>query len=306
MSGSELVPDDWRELDDTLSDGPSPAEVPAAAKAWLAEQRFVHGLLRALHTADAAAREERIVRLTARIDAGSARGVRRHFALVGVAAALLASVVLWFALPDRLPTAEAAVERVARELLRDVDRRYRIEVETRVRGEVRADHTLQLVTRPGARFRLDGEFAFGGRQPSRLTIGSDGNEFWVQPASRAFRQTMPLSESSRLQELLDNVLDLVALDVHGLIARLPERFDVRVIGREAGADGRELLRIEATRPRGGFGGRLRSLRLLADERSGEIHRLDLRIVGLFGLERSVRLDYLGEVPAGLVDYGRPW
>ena len=31
----ELVPDEWRELDDSLADGPSPAAVPDEAKAWL-------------------------------------------------------------------------------------------------------------------------------------------------------------------------------------------------------------------------------------------------------------------------------
>lgn len=29
--------DKWRELDDTLADGPSPAEVPEDARDWLAE-----------------------------------------------------------------------------------------------------------------------------------------------------------------------------------------------------------------------------------------------------------------------------
>lgn len=28
----ELVPEDWRDLDDTLADGPAPGDVPAAAK----------------------------------------------------------------------------------------------------------------------------------------------------------------------------------------------------------------------------------------------------------------------------------
>ena len=61
--GRELVPDAWRDFDDTLADGAEPAndvEVPTESKSWLADQRFLHGLLRAMNTQDAAAREARI------------------------------------------------------------------------------------------------------------------------------------------------------------------------------------------------------------------------------------------------------
>ena len=57
--GSELVPDAWRELDDTLSEGPGPAAERsghqcAAAAPGVAEgdrQSFLHGLMGA-HTRD--------------------------------------------------------------------------------------------------------------------------------------------------------------------------------------------------------------------------------------------------------------
>ena len=75
----------WRELDDTLADGPSPAEVPDEAKVWLGRQRFVHGLLRALHTADAAAREGRIAAILDRIDRDRTEAPRRWW-LVAAAA----------------------------------------------------------------------------------------------------------------------------------------------------------------------------------------------------------------------------
>ncbi|MGB3966319.1 MAG: hypothetical protein WBO45_06280, partial [Planctomycetota bacterium] len=108
--GRELVPEAWRDLDDTLADGPAPAEVPAAAKAWLADQRFVHGLLRAMHSQDVAAREGRIAAILARTDTAAAEP-RHRWLTVLVAACVLACLGVFWALPASLPTADAAVQR---------------------------------------------------------------------------------------------------------------------------------------------------------------------------------------------------
>ncbi|MFN6194041.1 MAG: hypothetical protein ACK5BN_09505, partial [Planctomycetota bacterium] len=124
--GRELVPDAWRAYDDTLADDPLPGDAPADAKEWLADQRTMHGLLRALHSQDAAAREGRIAAVLARIDARShAGGVRRWFA-VAAAALLLATVGFWALLPASLPTAAAAVERAVQALARDVAQRFHV------------------------------------------------------------------------------------------------------------------------------------------------------------------------------------
>src|SRR5262249_5329712 len=68
----------WSELDDTLADGSvdAPAEVPpvhAEARAWLANQRFVHGLLRAMQQSDAEAREARVAAILAAVRPPSTR-----------------------------------------------------------------------------------------------------------------------------------------------------------------------------------------------------------------------------------------
>ncbi|MCR9244755.1 MAG: hypothetical protein NXI31_06970 [bacterium] len=325
----ELVPDEWRAFDDTLAEGPAPAEVPVEAHRWLAEQRFMHGMLRALHTADPVAREHRVERVLDGLDAAQAAGSRRHWGVVAVAAMLLATLALWFALPDRLPTAEAAVGRIVAEMEREVDRRYRVAIRTSRQGEKLGNHVFSLVTRPGSRFQIDGRFSFRGQKVASLRIGSDGEEVWVLPANRRLRQAVPLRERGKLRETLDDVLDLVELDVHELINKLPEQFEVQVVGREKDRNGRELLRIEAKRRRGSrgpraMGGRgpagrgsagrgtaarafgLRGMWLLCDEETGRVHHLGIRSGAPRGPQRTVRLDYLGEEPSGLVDYTKPW
>jgi hypothetical protein len=299
----------WRDLDDTLADGPSPASVPPGAKHWLAEQRLVHGLLRALHTADAPAREGRIAAILERIDADTAAVPLRRWrwALTAVAAALLAALGVWVALPARLPTAQAAVARVVAELARDVDRRFRLEaVATDAQGQVVMQHEFALVTRPGNRFRIDGKLAFGTFQLGEFRLGCDGEQLWLLPANAMFRRTVPLAERERLLHGLGDVLDLGYLDVHDLVQKLPGDFDLRVVGRERGADGRARLRIEGVRRSAATRARLRSVNLVCDEATGMVTHVDAEADLPRGNARSLRLDYLGEEPPGLVDYRRPW
>ncbi|MCU0865313.1 MAG: hypothetical protein MUC36_16140 [Planctomycetes bacterium] len=305
--GRELVPDAWRELDDTLADAPSAAEVPDEAKAWLADQRTMHGLLRALHTGDAAAREGRIEALLARIDAEARPGARR-WALVAMAAALLACAGLWLSLPASLPTAEAAMQRVVSELDRDVARRFRLQLETtdaKVKGPLRQD--FALVTRPGGRFRVDGKTSLGALQFGEFRLGCDGVETWVTGGNGLFRRAVPLAERERLQQTLGDALDLGYLDVHDLVRRLPQDCELRVVGREQDAAGRSVLRIEASRKRPLAKARLGKSELLVDEATGMIVRFAAEVdFARAGIHRSVLLEYLGEEPPGLVDFGRPW
>lgn len=298
------------ELDDTLADGPAPAAVPDAARPWLAEQRTLHGLLRALHTADAAAREGRVAAIMARIDAERRHGAvghgRRWF-LVAAAALLLACAGLWFALPDRLPTAEAAMQRAVVELARDVDRHFRLEVVgTGRNGNEVARHEFDLVTRPGMRFRVDGTFAFGGLRLGQARIGCDGEEVWVLPVNGISRRAGPLAERERLLKGLGEVLDVGYLDVHELVQRLPEDCDVRVVGRETDARGRTLLRVEASQKRKSVWVKTRSARLDVDEPSGMVVSLEAEVQFAGGATRRLTIEYLGELPAGSVDYRRPW
>ena len=305
--GRELVPDAWRELDDTLADGPSSAEVPAEARSWLAAQRTMHGLLRALHTGDPSAREGRIAAVLERIDAEAAPA-RGRWALVAVAAALLACLGLWLQLPASLPTAEAAVQRAMAELGRDVARRFKLQLVTtdsKVKEPMRQD--FALVTQPGGRFRLDGKLSFGTMQFGEFRLGSDGTETWVTGGNGMFRRAVPMAERERLQQTLGEALDLGYLDVHDVVRRLPQDCELKVVAREQDAAGRSLLRIEASRKRQLPRARLGKAELLCDEATGMIVRFEAELeLVRAGIRRSVLLEYLGEEPPGLVDFGRPW
>ena len=75
-----LDPDDrFGAADDTLADDDQVVQVPPQARPWLAQQRFVHGMLRALHTADANAREARVQAVMRGVSAWPA--LARRFAL---------------------------------------------------------------------------------------------------------------------------------------------------------------------------------------------------------------------------------
>jgi hypothetical protein len=312
LGGRELVPETWRALDETLADEPSAAgpgveAAPAAAKAWLGDQRFLHGLLRALHTQDAAARESRIDRILRRIDHEPRREPTWRWVGVALAALLLACVGIWAALPARLPTADAAVQRAVAELARDVARRYRLTVAVEdARGKEHRRLDFALVAQPGGRFRVDGKLSFGTLQLGELRLGSDGKEAWVTGANGMFRHAAPLADRDRLMQLLGDVIDLGYLDVHDVVQRMSTDFDLQVAGRETAADGRSLLRIEAVRRRQFARAPLRTAWLLSDEATGLVRQLALEVEFPRGGSRRMELQYLGEEPDGLVDYRRPW
>jgi hypothetical protein len=311
-SSRELVPDDWRELDDTLADGPAPADVPAPARAWLADQRAMHGLLRALHTQDAAAREARVEAILERIDGGAGTGAgvgepRGRWLIVTAAALLLACAGVWLALPASLPTAAAAVQRVAHELARDVARRFQVTV-SRVggRGKEVSEHRFALVVRPGGKFRVDGRVAFGGMQFGEFTAGSDGRELWVLGGNGMLRQAVPVEEREGLERRFGDVVDLGYLDVHDLVRRLPADFELAVVGRERSADGRDVLRIACTRKQTSPRAKLTHAWLLCDEATGMITRLEAEAEFAGGGVRRLSMEYLGEEPSELAAFTRPW
>jgi hypothetical protein len=307
--GRELVPDAWRELDDTLADGGTTRDVPPEAKAWLADQRLLHGLLRALHTQDAASREARVEAILARIDAeGDGAGLpRRHWWAVLAAAVLLAVFGVWASLPAALPTAEAAVRRAVAELGRDVARRFRVVVHrTDARGKPLADHEFALVTRPGGRFRLAGRFEFGGVPLGEIQVGCDGQELWLTSANGAWQRAVPFAERERLQAAFGDVLDLGYLDLHDLVRKLPDDFTLEVVGREQDDDGRRVLRIEARRKGQGAARQLRSAFLRCDEQTGMVVQLDGEVELPRGGTWRLETRYLGEEPPGLVEFARPW
>ena len=292
----------FRELDDTLQDGPAPASVPDAAKPWLAEQRLMHGLLRALHTADAAARESRIDGVMERIDADAAP-TRRWFH-VAAAALMFGIVGVFFLLPSRLPTAEAAMGRAVAELARDVDRRFAIELVMAAANGKAMTTQFSLVTRPGGSFRISGKIALGPIQSNEITLGSDGSNLWMTSANGMLQREVPVAERERLLRGFD-FLDLGYLDLHSLVRRLPDDCDVKVVDRSRGADGRSTLRLEATR-KANARVAMRAVHLWCDEASGMVTRIEADTEDKRGNTRSFRAAYVVEEPPGSIEYTRPW
>ncbi|MBL9078245.1 MAG: hypothetical protein JNL08_12115 [Planctomycetes bacterium] len=287
----------WRELDDTLADGPAPAAVPDAARRWLADQRLLHGLLRQLHTADAGSREARVAGILARIDADC--GVARRWWVVAAAALLFAVLGVLWVLPAQLPTVEAAVARTVAELQRDVDRRYHMVVVTASPGGKERRVELALVARPG-RFRIDGRLPHG-----TFAAGCDGAEWWRVGGQGLLRRAGPIAERDRAFEGLGDLLEPGYLDVQDLVRRLPQELQLRVVERTPGARGPQV-RIEAVPTAAAPRGRLRAARLQCEEATGMVTELELDLVLPLGATRRLVLRYLGEEPAGLVDYSRPW
>jgi hypothetical protein len=122
-----------------------------------------------------------------------------------------------------------------------------------------------------------------------------------------FRRAVPTAERERLQQTLGEALDLGYLDVHDVVRRLPQDCELKVVAREQDAAGRSLLRIEASRKRQLPRARLGKAELLCDEATGMIVRFEAELeLARAGIRRSVLLEYLGEEPPGLVDFGRPW
>ena len=298
---------DWIELDDTLADGPCPAGVPEEARPWLAEQRTMHGLLRALHTADASARESRIAAILGRIDEHTVTSQRRHWLAVAAAAMVMASVGVWFALPRSLPTAEAAMARAADQLALDVDRRFHVRLSRAGKNRPeKVNSEFDLITRPGKRFVVEGRFAFAGLRLAAGRIGSDGKTLWVDPKDGRNRRSGRLANREQLLEGLGEILDLGYVDWGSLIGKLPGEFNLRVVRRSVDPNGNEQLHITANRRDQQGAIKLRSAEVSIDNLTGMVTRLDAEIRVVGGGPKRVIIEYLGRIEPGAVDYSRPW
>jgi hypothetical protein len=310
MSNNERDPSSerqWHDLDDTLADGPSPASIPDEARPWLAEQRIMHGLLRALNTADATAREARIESVMQRMEAQTAQAHRRHWLLVSVAAMLLATFAVWFVLPPALPTAEAAMARAVDELARNVDRKFHVKLSTagRLRPE-KVFHEFDLTVQPGMRFLIDGRFAFAGFKAAEGRIGCDGETVWVETKNGRFRRSGLLADREQLLAGLGDILDIAYLDLHAFTEKLPGEFDMHLVGHSDGPSGNRQLHIKARRRAGRGAFRLRQAELIVDELTGMVTHFDAQLRLPTGGMRHVLIDYLGVPSEGIVKYSRPW
>jgi len=293
----ERPEDRFGDRDETLADGPvEPA--PDAARPWLTEQRCVHGLLRALHTADAAAREARVQAVLAKIAAPRYRVLARLPGLAAAAALVALGVYLAWPDPDRLPRAEAMVSRALHALEEPIDRDFTLHVDVE-RGERHIEREWAITIRPGRRFLVEGESPFG-----RFRAGCDGELVWFQPMPGIRGMDVPLAEARRLTERFGEVLDLGYLDLDALLRRLPQDTELRCVGREGPG-----IRVEAIGTVNLPHLALRSISMLVDDRSGMLS--EVRAVAT-GAGRSgeveARLFYrhVGDRELGEGAYERPW
>jgi hypothetical protein len=281
------LPEEWSEHDETLADQTVEGLPPEAARRWLLEQRFVHGLLRAMNT-DAGTREARV---DAILDGIAVR--RRVPALLSMAAALLLLAVGWvvFGRGQELPKAEACVSRAIEHLQKPLDRRFHGSVRGKLPFRDHFDFTL--TARSGMRFLIDGDLA---------KIGCDGTTLWLLPAlppgMKPFH--VPLAQRETLLARLGDVLDLGYLDVEALLQRLSKTFELKVEGREAGANGLGTqVRMLATPLPGQQGERIESMSILFDEADGMVTRLEIHARPHAGALVTTVLEYVGtvELPA---------
>lgn len=288
--------DHYGAFDDTVDD--ESVEAPSTdAQPWLTQQRFVHGMLRALNTADANARQARIASVMTNLRSQRVRFRRRLVA--AAAAVILGAAVTWVvATIDHLPKAEAMVAKALASLQQPVDRAFELRVELDRNGR-RTERTLQFVMRPGSRFLISGEATFGA-----FKAGCDGEVVWFEPAIGAFRSSVPLTEAHKLTDRLGDVLDLGYLDLETLLRRLPQDTELRCVGREARG-----IRVEAIGTLRLRHLELQSIRMLVDDRTGLLHDIEANVVSERRdkkVDVHLRYRHLGDRDLGDQAYRRPW
>lgn len=283
--------------DDSLADDVAPP--PAEARPWLAKQRFVHGMLRALNTADADAREARV---QAVLDRLQPRARRWPIFLVAAAAVVLALFSAWQFWPGfaAMPRAEAMVARALASLAQPIDRAFELHVDFE-RGARRMERKIEVVMRPGRRFVATLEGPLG-----KMQVGCDGERVWLRPQTGTFKMDVPYAEARRLTERMGDVLDLGYLDLEQLLRRLPQDTELRSVGREDGC-----VRVEATGTVALRNLEVRSISVLVDDRTGMVRAIEATAIGKpeggrKALEARLRYRHTGDPALGDDAYRRPW
>lgn len=282
---------------------------PDDPSGWLAEQCFVHGVLRAAHQHTEAANAARISSIMAAIDRPAAS---RHRWTKVAAAALVLCALAWPVLfVEHLPEARASVLRGAR-LLDDGDRRFSVEaIGVSDHGIGQNHQVFQLTARPGNRFVVIGSLDLGPIRFAAMRFGCDGQEVWFHSFGDSgelaeVKRAGPLEEAPSLLRGIGNVLDLGLLDVHRFVTEMPREFHLKTCGRIVDEDGQKLLHIEATGGPKRPGFHLQRADLNCCEQTGCIVRLEVQADD--GLGRTQRLNFVDQ-GALAVDgsiYKRPW
>lgn len=306
MSGA---PDDGAgaRSDDELDPVAALPRIDAAHDERAVGEHFVHGLLRAMHTADAAAHDARVRAILLRVHATSKF---RHRAAVIAASVLALVAIAVFAFPSReaAPRVEALVRRAAERAAEAIDRRYELEIgggPAGMRPITLGRHALTV--RPGGHFLLELGGLFGKQQ-----IGSDGVAVWGRSHGDERGWEVAIDDNERLAERLrqSGMLDLGYLDLGHVIERLHGGVGLRLVGKEtrAGSGASELLRIEADTV-ALRRGELEHVVLHVDGENGHVVRaeFDVRSARARGpMRMHVAFSYAGEAVADDGRYRRPW
>lgn len=296
----DLPPDDrdpeerFGAFDDSLSDDASPP--PEPARPWLARQRFVHGMLRALNTADADAREARVQAVLTQLEP-RIKLWPRLLAAAAVVAVLALGYALWPSLV--MPRAEAMVARALANLDQPIDRAFELHIAVN-RGGRTQRREVEVVMRPGRMFLANLEGPLG-----QMRVGCDGERVWMKAKDGPFRFDVPYAEARRLSERLGDVLDLGYLDLDQLLRRLPQDTELRSVGRQDGC-----VRVEAKGTVKLRHLELHTIHMLVDDRTGMLRSIAATASGKDGARGSVdaQLDYrhVGDRDLTADAYQRPW
>lgn len=284
--------------DETLSDDPLELPFDDRRRRDLLDQRFVHGLLRAQHTADATHREARVDTVLDQLD-GDAAPPRVWLAAAIVLVSVAAAV--WFSWPEAPPRAEAMVQRALEGLSKQVNRRYGVEVTVRRHGRTVEDRKYTLTTRGRRRFLLEGPSLLGP-----VETGCDGEQVWARPSLAWLRWSKPWQPGSQLGMFLtQGRLDTDDVDLTALLGRMERRAESMSVERLAG-ESEPTVRVSARNIALKRGRRFSSVVLDVGERSGELLRLEITRTSESGTERRLVFDYEGISELSEAAYRRPW
>ncbi len=291
---------DWLGLfDETLEDGPLPVPRDADLRRQLADQRFVHGLLRAAHGADASSREARVQAVVAGLPADQPRRRRGLWitAVASVGLGLAAALTIRALLP--VPRAEIALQQALDQVAADAHHRFALTVTvTAPDRELEGTVRYALTTHLGGRFLLEGE---GWLAP--LRAGSDGDTVWCAPAVAWLRWSRPFARDCQLGWLFgQSRLTAGDFDLREWLLTLRRAAPDLAVRAVAGVDGRSRARVEWIDRHSPADGAA----IEVDEARGTLERLEVSSAAPGGFRRHLTFDYRGPAEGDVERYRRPW
>jgi len=300
-----------------LSGGDAPSPDDLILRDWIARQRFVDGVMRAVRT-PTETQEATIRDIMSRLGddrpmplSWSRPQPKPHRMMLVLAASLLVGMLFWpTVFSEPLPEAHASVLRGASLLREEGERCFAVSLLTSSQGHAKPEQNLELTMRPGRRFVVHGALQLGPIRFDEMRFGCDGNEFWFEApapdASEPIRRAGPLEEAPSLLRGIGSVLDMGLLDVHAFVTQLPKTFALKTTKRTFDAYGRNLVHVEATGAPARPGFCLQRAEVVCCEESGTIVRLDVEGNDGLGTEHRLSFSDLGPRVADDRLYRRPW